>query len=44
MTETVITAENLTRYYDIPRGMFSKPVPLKALDGASVSVMFFILP
>ena len=38
MTETVITAENLTRYYDIPRGMFSKPVPLKALDGASFSL------
>ena len=32
---TVVTAHNLTRYYDVARGAFSKPATLKALDGVS---------
>jgi dipeptide transport system ATP-binding protein len=35
---TVVTATALTRYYDVSRGAFSKPVTLKALDGASFSL------
>ena len=32
---TVVTAHNLARYYDVQRGMFSRPRVLKALDGVS---------
>jgi dipeptide transport system ATP-binding protein len=32
---TVISAFNLTRYYDVARGAFTKPAVLKALDGVS---------
>jgi len=31
----VISAHNLTRYYDVARGAFAKPATLKALDGVS---------
>jgi len=31
----VVSAHNLTRYYDVARGAFSKPATLKALDGLS---------
>ena len=31
----VVSADNLTRYYDVARGAFSKPATLKALDGVS---------
>ncbi len=38
MSDFVITATDLKRYYDIPRGAFSAPVSLKALDGASFTL------
>ena len=31
----VVTAHNLTRFYDVARGAFAKPATLKALDGVS---------
>ena len=31
----VVSAHNLTRYYDVARGAFAKPATLKALDGLS---------
>ena len=31
----VVSANNVTRYYDVARGAFSKPATLKALDGLS---------
>ena len=31
----VVSAHNLTRYYDVARGAFAKPATLKALDGVS---------
>ena len=34
----VVTASNLTRYYQVARGAFAKPATLKALDGASFSL------
>lgn len=39
MTEApVLSASDLTRYYQIGRGPFAKPATLKALDGVSFSV------
>jgi len=35
---TVITAQNLTRYYTVSRGAFAAPATLKALDGASFTL------
>ena len=35
---TVVTATNLTRYYQVSRGAFSSPATLKALDGASFTL------
>ncbi len=35
---TVLTARNLTRYYNVSRGAFSQPAILKALDGASFTL------
>jgi dipeptide transport system ATP-binding protein len=35
---TVLTATDLTRYYSISRGAFSKPGILKAVDGASFTL------
>ncbi len=35
---TVLTAKELTRYYSVTRGAFSKPATLKALDGASFTL------
>jgi dipeptide transport system ATP-binding protein len=34
----VLTARNLARYYSVPRGAFSEPATLKALDGASFTL------
>jgi dipeptide transport system ATP-binding protein len=34
----VISAHNLTRYYDVARGAFAKPATLKALDGVSFTL------
>ena len=38
MGEIVLKAENLTRYYEVPRGSFKKPATVKALDGASFTL------
>ncbi len=38
MGEIVLTADNLTRYYEVPRGSFKKPAIVKALDGASFTL------
>jgi dipeptide transport system ATP-binding protein len=38
MTDTVLTATRLARYYRVSRGPFSEPATLKALDGASFSL------
>jgi dipeptide transport system ATP-binding protein len=38
MTDTVLTARNLARYYNVSRGPFSPPATLKALDGASFTL------
>ena len=35
---TVLTAENLTRYYKISRGAFNEPSTLKAVDGVSFTL------
>jgi dipeptide transport system ATP-binding protein len=35
---TVLTAENLTRYYKISRGAFGEPSTLKAVDGVSFTL------
>ncbi len=35
---TVVTATNLTRYYQVSRGAFASPATLKALDGASFTL------
>jgi dipeptide transport system ATP-binding protein len=34
----ILHAENLTRYYNVARGMFQHPAVLKALDGASFTL------
>ena len=39
MTAPLITAENLTRIYQLRRGLFGKPTPVRAVDGVSLSVM-----
>ncbi|MBV2185563.1 MAG: ATP-binding cassette domain-containing protein [Rhizobium sp.] len=39
MTAALITAENLTRVYQLRRGLFGKPTPVRAVDGVSLSVM-----
>lgn len=38
MSEIVLRAENLTRYYEVPRGSFKKPATVKALNGASFTL------
>lgn len=38
MSETVLQATNLTRYYEVARGGFKKPATLKALDGATFTL------
>ena len=38
MSDIVLKAENLTRYYEVPRGTFKKPAVVKALDGASFTL------
>ncbi len=38
MSETVLQATDLTRYYQVPRGGFKKPATLKALDGATFTL------
>lgn len=38
MSDAIITAENLSRYYDVRQGMFTQPKTLKALDGVSFSL------
>ncbi|WP_416797428.1 ABC transporter ATP-binding protein [Ciceribacter azotifigens] len=39
MTTPLITAENLTRIYQLRRGLLGKPTPVRAVDGVSLSVM-----
>ena len=39
MTAPLITAENLTRIYQLRRGLFGKPTPVRAVDGVSLNVM-----
>jgi peptide/nickel transport system ATP-binding protein len=39
VTAPLITAENLTRIYQLRRGLFGKPTPVRAVDGVSLSVM-----
>ncbi len=34
----IVTAENLTRYYAVPRGFWSEPAKLKAVDGVSFTL------
>jgi dipeptide transport system ATP-binding protein len=34
----ILNAQNLTRYYNISRGMFKSPAQLKAVDGASFTL------
>lgn len=34
----ILQAENITRYYNVARGMFQQPAVLKALDGASFAM------
>jgi dipeptide transport system ATP-binding protein len=38
MSDIVLTARNLTRHYEVPRGMLRKPATLKALDGVSFTL------
>lgn len=38
MSDIVLTARNLTRHYEVPRGMMRKPALLKALDGVSFTL------
>lgn len=38
MSQTVLQATDLTRYYEVSRGSFKKPAILKALDGASFTL------
>ena len=38
MTETILKAQDLTRHYQISRGMFGEPATLKALDGVGFSL------
>lgn len=38
MSEIVLEAKDLTRYYQVARGGFKKPSTLKALDGASFTL------
>ena len=38
MTEIVLEARNLKRYYKVSRGAFSEPATVRALDGASFSL------
>ena len=35
---TLVTARNLKQYYKVPRGVFSEPATLKAVDGASFTL------
>ena len=37
--DVVLTAQNLTRHYSIDRGTFRSPAILKALDGASFTLV-----
>ncbi len=38
MSEVILQAKNLTRYYEVPRGTFKKPAVVKALNGASFTL------
>ncbi|MDP4824031.1 MAG: ABC transporter ATP-binding protein [Aestuariivirgaceae bacterium] len=38
MSDIVLTARDLTRHYEVPRGMMRKPALLKALDGVSFTL------
>ena len=39
MTAPLIKADSLTRVYQLRRGLFGKPTPVRAVDGVSLSVM-----
>ncbi len=39
MTAPLIKAEGLTRVYQLRRGLFGKPTPVRAVDGVSLNVM-----
>ncbi|WP_454744669.1 ABC transporter ATP-binding protein [Ciceribacter selenitireducens] len=39
MTAPLIKADSLTRVYQLRRGLFGKPTPVRAVDGVSLNVM-----